>query len=113
MDLIAVPFCEEVDALKAAEGNSSIKEEMDVAVCLNCTTDECGTRDISDADYTGNISVSRSGKHCLPWPDQMVKEVPTLGNGPYCRNPGTTFDVDEAADRAFCYVNPDPDEGVP
>ena len=78
--------------------------------CADWNPDECGCPATNQADYRGTISVTESGRTCMPWTDQAPHKhsyqpefYPYAGlDMNYCRNPS-------GADRAWCYTN-DPEK---
>ena len=38
--------------------------------CADWNPDECGCPETNQADYRGTISVTESGRTCMPWTDQ-------------------------------------------
>lgn len=86
-----VPYCEDID-----------REED---ICSNCTVLECGSPEMQQADYRGDINVTVGGIPCQAWtaqePHQHERtpdEYPEAGlSGNSCRNP-------DGEPRAWCYT---------
>ncbi|CAB9514790.1 Apolipoprotein(a) (Fragment) [Seminavis robusta] len=100
-DFCDISYCEDMEPEEDDEEEGLLEQVL----CANCTSFECGSPDILQADYRGFVNETVGGIACQAWSAQTPHEHglapedhPDSGlSGNFCRNP-------DGEPRAWCYT---------